>query len=168
MARKYKVWKSGATGWWHWECKDGSASGTAGSRSEARSQGQSNCSGSGFVLSPPPFGGEIIRGHVSSFEVYDLDGTLRKYSTAEISENTFYFLFGSDFYEPTQSTPEERVIAYLTIWGIYRGGQSEAEIKRRHDLNTAGFGKIAAKDVYNLEITIEDNDKITWNFSARP
>jgi hypothetical protein len=168
MAKDYKVWKSGATGWWHWECKDGSGSGTAKSRSEARQQGQTNCSGSGFVLIPPPFDIDVIRGFVGSFEVYDLDGKPRRYSSSEISENTFYFLFGSDFFESSKSTTEEKVISYLTIWGIYRGGQSEAEIRRLHDLNSAGYGKIAAKDVNNLIITIEDNDKITWNFSGRP
>ena len=40
---RYKIDRSQTTGWYHWECKDGSGEGWAVSRRAARRAGRSGC-----------------------------------------------------------------------------------------------------------------------------
>lgn len=51
-ARKFSISKSDSTGWYHWECNDGSSSGWSSSRSGARSAGRDACAGNYVVEGP--------------------------------------------------------------------------------------------------------------------
>lgn len=49
--------------------------------------------------------------------MYNPEGEKIKFSTSEISDNTAYWIFGLDCFEPNLSERSELVIAMLKIWG---------------------------------------------------
>jgi hypothetical protein len=57
MAKNYTLEKSRLTGGWSWQCKDGSGSGTAQNKADAKKDAEAKC-GKGFALVPPDFDAE--------------------------------------------------------------------------------------------------------------
>lgn len=91
----------------------------------------------------------------------------RRFSVLELTENIFYWIVGSDKYCEEVSNDEEKVIAILKIWGIYKGGYAKNTIKETHNLTEQGFDKLKNKEWYGIKITISDEDgSLSWDFPA--
>lgn len=164
---KYTVSQSSTTGWWNWSCKDGSGSGSSSTKREAKKAGKAACGLANVDIDPPFFDTEVVQGALSNFTVNDLDGNSVNFPVNDISEEEFNFFFGFVCEEEDNDISEaQKAKTILRIWGIYRGGNTVSEIQMQHDLSPSDFNKLIAKDYINLEITIEDNEEIIWDFPA--
>ena len=165
MAKNYTIDQSATTGFWYWQCKDGSSEGYACTKSEAKAAAQSACS-AGYVITPPKVDATVISGYLATFSAKDLNNQINTFSVGEISENSFCGFFGLDCFENSQSSDVLKATTILKIWGIYRGGITSTQIKTLHYLNNTEFNKLIARQYFGLEITINDNGTISWSFPS--
>lgn len=168
MARRIKITRSSSTGWWTWTA--GSCSGWANTKREARRQArEAISSGNCDCTIIPPNGGVVVNNSLNgeSSVVYfpNVDGTMMEYSFDEINENTAMWLLGSCNYIEEDSTPAERVVALLKVWGIYRGGLEMSDILLNHQLQEENFLILASKEWNYIIINIDNNENISWTFS---
>lgn len=163
MAKTYTVEKSDTTGWWVWQCRDGSALGSATSKSDARSQARAAC-GNAFALVPPAVDAQVVGGSLTRFTINNLDNVRRTFDVSEISENAVFYFYGLECADPTSLTNAEKAMTILKIWGIYRGGQTEEEISALHFLSRDQFQKLIERKYKGLKIVINDDDTIQWAF----
>ena len=162
MAKEYTLDKSQATGWWSWECNDGSGGGSAPSKSEARAAARDACAG-GYAVSSPDVDLIAFRGYLSNFTVQNLEGKDVTFSAEEIGQSEFSFFFGLPCAKEEVSSDSQKVITILKIWGIYRGGISPEQIMILHNLSDIDFRKLANRQYFGGKITIEDDGVIVWN-----
>ena len=87
MAKNYTIDQSATTGFWYWQCKDGSSEGYAGTKSEAKAAAQSACS-AGYVITPPKVDATVISGYLATFSAKDLNN-----QTLLVSEKFLKTLF---------------------------------------------------------------------------
>lgn len=168
MAKNYTLDKSETTGWWVWECKDGSNGGSSPSKSEARKQAKEACTSSGYVINPPNVDAEVKEGHLDAFTIKNLDDVITTFQVpADISENEFYYFYGMECYDSKEITDAEKAITIFKIWGIYNGGTTVPEIKQMYYLNDDDFTRIIKREYLNLHITIQDDGVITWVFPGQ-
>lgn len=159
----YTLNRSRTTGWWHWQCKDGSNEGWSPSKRRARNNAEESC-GIAFILTPPIVEAKFLRGFLSEFSVDNLDDKKQTFSVGEINEGLFLFYFGLECVNEYKLTDEEKIVTILKIWGIYRGGLNKERIMKLHNLNKEQFNLLAKKDYWGLKIKIDENGKIHWNF----
>lgn len=163
-ARTYKLTKTVDTHWWRWECKgDPTIWGVEVTKSLARQKAREACNDA-YVISPPDFYAETLKGAVKSFKAYDLGGTPVLFTMPAISEDAFYYVFGMDEMQAQNLSDLEKATAILKVWGLYRGGSSVEELKRRHYLNDSDFDQLIRRQVNGLEIFLEDDGSIQWIF----
>lgn len=162
MAKNYTLDRSQTTGWWHWECKDGSNEGWAPTKSEARNNAKTSCNTS--FITPPNVNLEANRGYLTKFSCSNLEGVIQTFSVGEINEALFSFFFGLECAKDYNLTAEEKVVTILKIWGIYRGGITKKRIMELHNLEDEQFARLTKKDYWNLRIEIDDDEKIHWYF----
>ena len=163
MAKTYDLERSKATGGWSWECNDGSASGLAATKGDARSDARAAC-GAKVTLTPPDVGAQVVRGHLATFTAINLDNERVTFSVGEISEQAFFYYFGLECAQPQKLTPAEKAITILKIWGIYRGGLTEEKIRKLHFLDQQQFDRLVKKQYKGLSITLNDDNTIRWRF----
>lgn len=161
MAKDYTLDKSSSTGWWVWECKDGSGGGSAPTKSDARDAARAACSG-GIVITPPDVDVIAYRGYLSNFSVENLDGKDITFSAEEISQAEFSFFFGLPCANDERIDDVQKVITVLKIWGIYRGGANAEMIKKLHYLSDVDYRKLAPRQYFGGHIRIEDDGTIRW------
>jgi hypothetical protein len=163
MAKTYDLERSKTTGGWTWECNDGSGSGTAATKSDARADARAKC-GAKVTLTPPDIDAHIVRGHLATFTVSNLDNERVTFSAGEISEQAFFYFCGLECAEPDRLTPAEKAITILKIWGIYRGGLTEERIRKLHFLDQNQFSKLVKKQFAGLKILVNDDGTVKWRF----
>lgn len=169
MVRRIRITRSSSTGWWAWTA--GSCSGWASSKREARQQAREALASENCDCEIiPPDGGIVINNNSSNVvnsTVFfpDANGEMLEYPLSEINENTAMWLLGSCNYIEEDSTPEERVIALLKVWGIYQGGTVLSDILLNHNLQSNEFYVLASKEWNYIIINIDDNENISWTFS---
>jgi hypothetical protein len=167
MAKNYTLEKSRLTGGWTWKCKDGSGSGgPSQNKADAKRDAEAKC-GTGFALVPPEFDAEFTRGYLTKFTAFNLDGERITFSAGEIAEEAFHFFFGLEGTGPSSLTPAEKAITILKIWGIYRGGATEPQIRKLHHLEKDQFTMLTGRQVEGLSIQIDDNGTIRWKFAEK-
>jgi len=163
MIKDYTLSKSDTTGWWVWTCSDGSKTGSATTKKQAKKDAKANCPVA-FVLDPPDFNAVYTDGSLMDFTVKNLDLVPVQYTTSDISEDEFDFFFGLVCDEDSDCTTRaQKAITILKFWGIYNGGTTEPEIKTNHDMSDTDFQRIIEKDYIGLHIHIDD-DVYTWTF----
>ena len=161
MAKTYNLDQSNTTGWWRWECKDGSAGGAAISKSDARAEARAGCAGDAAII-PPLVEVTAHRGYLASFSVENLDGKLITFSAEEIGQAEFSFFFGLPCAKEEKIDEVQKVITILKIWGIYRGGQNKEVIKKNHFLSEDDYKTLVSRYYFGGQIIIEDDDTIIW------
>ena len=159
QARPYKLRKSSATGWWGWECKDGSASGWELTKSDARAAAKAACGGDEANANyqdptATAYGARYELGVYSGMLVQTLDNEDVFVDAADVSEAAALYIYGGTA-TPTL-TAEMIVAAQLQEWGIYLGGTTRADIMSNHNLTDLQFGMIAAGDVEDGYVDIEE------------
>jgi hypothetical protein len=161
---KYKITRSSSTGFWYWECKDGSDSGWASTKSGAKSDASAACS-QVYNLNPLNCYDIINRnGEEIMFEVVDLKGIRRKLTSNMISADQFRFFVGEEY--DSSLTDLEKVKAILICWGIYKGGKDQSELEDLHYMDSSDFDKLMNKDYLGLLLTIDDETgEYTWSFN---
>lgn len=167
MARDYTIKKSRTTGWWRWDCKDGSSGGTAITKKDAKEQAKEACSSSGFELTPPKIvHTKYINGYLSSFVSVDLDEKENQFSVGEIEEDSFDFYFG--FHCPTFNDldPAKRLITLLKIWGIFvHPVFEESALRTTYNLSDSNFQRLINKDYEVIEVSIDDENQFQWHIN---
>ena len=163
MIKDYIIQKSSTTGWWDWTCNDGSKTGSAVKKRQAKKDAKAACN-EAFTLDPPDFNATFTEGELTDFSVKNLDEILVQYTIADISEDEFDFFFGLICDEENDlTTSAQKAMTILKFWGIYNGGTTEEEIKTNHNMSDTDFQRIIEKDYIDLHIHIE-NDIYTWVF----
>lgn len=108
----------------------------------------------------------MVRGHVCKFQACDIFGKNKTYSTAEISEDIFYYIFGYEDYDANELDDVQVVVSLLKIWGIYKKGSTISSIRRNHNLTVEQYTKLYSREWLNLTIIIGDDEEISWDFGA--
>ena len=165
MARHYSLTHSYTTNWWIWKCKDGSAHGTAPSRAEARRLAREHCT-SGCVITPPAVDFEVEHGYLVDFRSLSLDDKELHFTSVEISEDVFNYLFGFDV-DREEVRDADIVAATLKIWGVYNGGRSMRSLMANHNLTSEQFVALARKSWTTIELEIDEENSYSWDFDGR-
>jgi hypothetical protein len=161
--RPYKIDKSSSTGWFHWTCKDGSGEGWASTRSEARSQGRAGCGGSlANVNVEDPW--DVLtydpRGMFASMVVENLSGNPILHPVSDINENEMLYWSG-EVHTPILN--ERKAVVYLTIMGVYLGGNSVEDIQSIHNLSPQNFNLLINRNF--SENFVLDIDEVTGHYT---
>jgi hypothetical protein len=164
MARDYDLNRSDNTGWWVWECKEGNIGGSAPTKSEARAQARTACSGAGGIVSPPDVDVVAFRGYLSNFTVKDLNGNSLTFSAEEIKQSEFSFFYGLPCANDEIIEDTRKVITILKIWGIYRGGLNKEAIQKLHYLSDSDYNILVERKYFGGKIQINDDGEIKWYF----
>lgn len=115
---------------------------------------------------PPHIDAKVINGHLAYFSIENPQGKRVVFSTHDISENTAFWVFGMDCFDPELSTKAELVAAMLKIWGVYvHGEESEKELKRIHQLSDEHFAIIAEKRWNQITIECYEDGSFNWSFA---
>lgn len=168
MARKFKLTKDSATGWWGWYCKSDdiiTVSGIEPTRKLARDAAKSACSD--YVLQPPKVSSiEIQNGQMIKAQIVDLEGNFIDWDSNcnnwGLTEDNINWFFGFECSDDLSDS--KKVVTMLKIWGLYYGGITQTDLESKYSLNPIQFAKLAAKDIVNLEIEVTENLIFTWNF----
>lgn len=164
MTKNYTLDRSNSTGWWVWECKDGSAGGSAPTKGDARDEAKAACGMANFDIMPPLVNAVVYRGYLSNFTVENLDGKQVTFSVEEISQAEFSFFFGLPCAKEEKIDDTRKAITILKIWGICRGGLNVEKIKKLHYLSDEDFNKLINRKYFGLKITIQNDGRIIWKF----
>lgn len=116
-------------------------------------------------IEPPYVDAEVVNGYLCNFSMYNPEGEKIKFSTSEISDNTAYWVFGLDCFDPKLTERSELVIAMLKIWGVYRGGKDKKAIMEIHNLTEEYFDIIADKSWSNINIKFDEEDNMYWDIT---
>jgi hypothetical protein len=92
----------------------------------------------------------------------NLDGERVEFSAREIPEDVFLYLAGMECGNPAQLKPADVAAAQLKIWGVYRGGTTEATIREAHRLTPTQFRRLARRKLRG-ELIVQDNGQLSWN-----
>ncbi len=168
QARKFKLNKSDATGWWGWECKDGSASGWAATKAEAKDAARDACGGSSLNANytepgSSVYGTQYELGVYSGVLVQTLENEDVLYDASEIRESAANYLFDGSTTDLTL-TDAEIVAAQLQAWGIYLGGTTQAQLSSNHNLTAAQFQRIVDQDFDTGYVTVEGGALYVWEW----
>lgn len=164
MAKHYSITHSNTTDWWVWECKDGSAHGTAPSRAEARRLARENCTGE-CLITPPAVDFEVVNGYLVDFQTLSLDDRNLYFTSGEISEDVFNYLFGFDV-DCENLRDADIVAAMLKIWGVYNGGRSMKSLMANHNLTSEQFAALSKKSWKTIELEIDEKNNYSWIFDG--
>jgi len=176
--------RSRTTGWWVWEVSWYDNEGTwitgtmgyASSKKEARIMAKNadiprgNHSKKALIkktfIEPPFVDAEVVNGYLCSFSMYSANMEKVKFSTSEISDNTAYWVFGLDCFEPDLSERSEQVIAMLKIWGVYRGGKDKKSILKTNNLSERDYNIIADKLWNEIKIEYDEGYNMHWTVTV--
>ena len=164
LLKNYTLSKSKSTGWWGWECKDGSASGWASTKSAAKAAGKAGCGSEANTTISSPFAEvNYIEHNYASILIEDIDGEVNEHSNDEISENEIFYWMGRPYEEFSDS---RKAIVYLKIFGIYTSGTTEEDIKSTYNLNEDEFYLLVNRQFSeNFKLNIDDETgHFTWQF----
>jgi hypothetical protein len=183
--KEIKVERSKTTGWWTWEanwydengewmCGTGGHGSSKSDAKRQRKNAECPCCDSSklaakienvkkIFIEPPLVDAEVVNGYLCNFSMYNPEGEKIKFSTSEISDNTAYWIFGLDCFEPNLSERSELVIAMLKIWGVYRRGKDKKAIMEIHNLTEEYFDIIADKSWSNINIKFDEEDNMYWD-----
>ena len=169
-AKKYKLNKSDKTGWWGWECKDGSSSGWSSTKSGARDAAKDACgsiANSDFndPLSDAYGAMYDANDHYTGVLVQTLDNVDREYAPHDFPENVAFYVYEGYSQDPSL-TEEAIVIGQLRAWGIYLGGETRAQIENIHNLEAHQFDRIVQQDVEDGWVT--SNRATTTSGNSKP
>lgn len=164
MAKHYSITHSNTTDWWVWECKDGSAHGTAPSRAEARGLARDNCTGE-CLITPPAVDFEVVNGYLVDFQTLSLDDRKLYFTSGEISEDVFNYLFGFDV-DCENLRDADIVAAMLKNWGAYNGGRSMKSLMANHNLTSEQFAALSKKSWKTIELEIDEKNNYSWIFDG--
>ena len=188
--RKFTLSKSNSTGWWVWECKDGSGGGSSPTKSGAKAAGKAACGSANVQITPPfavmefthaqiagpfevdgpddngSFGDDLDLSETGPYvgvAVRNLDNDLVYHSANSISLNEMFYWLGDEDYDAIDDA--RKAVITLTMMGIYNGGETRSEIEDSHNLSPADFDQLINRDINeNSEVEIDDQTgELTWN-----
>ena len=167
-AKKYRLRESEKTGWWGWECKDGSKSGNSPTKDGARDAAREACgsvANSNFYdPASDEYGLEYdIMDNYVGVLVQTLDNEDVFYDPNEMSESAAFYIY-ERYTEDPNLTVEEIVAAQLNAWGIYLGGETRQDIINIHNLTEAQFDMIVSFDYEEAYVTVENGADYLWEW----
>jgi hypothetical protein len=168
MAKKsYTLVKNKNTGGWFYYCKNdpllGSNVTPGASKREARRQAAAHCDGVAKVV-PPDVDADVRGGELTRVRVPGLDGEGRTYSGAEFPLEELSFAFGLDCFGTPRLSKRRKVAAVLKAFGVFRGGTTDVEIRRLHNMPMEVFDLIAQKNYSSIVVTV-DGERLEWTTS---
>lgn len=102
---------------------------------------------------PPNVNAVISCGYMDFFEIINpFNDEIEHFTSDEISENSLAWLVGLCFYDSSETERVELLIAQLKVWGIYRGGENENEIKNIYHLEQSQIEIILAKSWHHISL----------------
>ncbi len=102
-----------------------------------------------------------------NFTAENLNEELVTFQISDINEEEFDSFFGLTCQQQDNDISDARkAITILKIWVICSGGDTVINIKEQHNLTPLDFSKLIAKNYMGLEITINENEEIIWDFPA--
>jgi hypothetical protein len=167
LARPYKITRSKATGWFHWECKDGSAEGWSETRPGARDAASAACGGSSYTITDPDpdgLGPVLDREQYLACRTEALDGTVAEHAPDVVDEGSCRHHFGLPLPEGVSLTGAAQVRVALIAWGIYLGGDDEETLRSRHNLTGDEYLRVAERDYEDAVVDIEPDRPYLWSF----
>ncbi len=168
FAKKYRLRESEKTGWWGWECKDGSGYGWSPTKSGARNEAKEACG----TVDNSNFTDPLSDTYGLDYDAADnyvgvlvqtLDNDDVYYDPSEMSESAAFYIY-EGYTEDPNLTAEEIVAAQLNAWGIYLGGETRQEIIDMHNLTEVQFDMIVAFDYEEAYVTVENGQDYLWEW----
>jgi hypothetical protein len=161
---KYIIHQQQTTYSWYWECKHNpSINGTCNSKREARREAREKCRNGEASITPPSVSFWVKDGILIEFSHENLLGESQTFSSEEISESVFEYLFG---YENEKWCVKQNdfVCAELKVWGIYIAGTEDKEIIEKHNLTEEQYNMLFEKSWDTIELEIDADHIYHWLF----
>ena len=133
-------------------------------KKDAKKDAKAACNGA-YTLEGPQYSSSKVLGALEFVRVENLDEIEVEYSSQQVSEDQLTYFFGLDC-DATILSDAECVSTILTFWGIFRGGETEQEIRDNHNLDVINFQKLVNREYVGGEITIEDDETILWDLPS--